>query len=80
MIEYTRQAGVLISALLDHYEEKDRPEAMISLLRSLREAWAKIEADPNAGLSSPRPYPAAVRPTLAITAVFYDAADIPGRL
>ena len=88
----------MVFALLDHYEEKERLGAMTSLLRSLRDAWAKIERDPGIGLAAPRPYPDIARPgrlwvksgsywiayrqrpAISITAVFYDAADIPGRV
>ena len=52
----------MVFALLDHYEEKERPGAMTSLLRSLRDAWAKIERDPGIGLAAPRPYPDIARP------------------
>jgi plasmid stabilization system protein ParE len=98
VISYTRRAAALISGLLDHYETKERPEAMQGLLRALHDAWAEIENNPAAGLPAPRPYPALARPgqfwvkagrywvgfrrqpALIITAVYYDAADIPGRL
>ncbi len=98
MIPYSRRAALHITALLDHYSELDRPEAMRNLLAAMREASAMIEEDPSAGLPAPRPYPALARPgrlwvkagrywigyrrrpSLGIVAVFYDAADIPGRI
>ncbi len=97
MIDYTRRAASHVAALLDDYDAKERPQAMRSLQRDLREAWAAIEAHPAEGLPAPRPYPHLVRkgvlwllsgsywvawrrsPRLTISAVFYDAADIPGR-
>ena len=56
MIDYTLRAVTHLTALLDFYEENERLEAMRGLQRAMREAWAKIEADPAGGLPTPRPY------------------------
>ncbi len=87
-----------IDDLCRHYEKLERIEAIRRLLDALAEAERKIEADPAAGLTAPRPYPHLGRsgaawvkagrdwigyttaPRLTIAAVFYDTADIPGRL
>lgn len=97
MIDDTLRAVAHLTSLLDFYEETERPDAMRGLQRAMREAWAKIEADPAGGLPAPRPYPHLARkgilwqhsrsdwvayrrsPRLAISAVFHDEADIPGR-
>jgi len=97
LIDYTRRAVEHLSALFDHYEAKERPEAMRNLMEAMRDAWAEIERDPQGGLAAPRPYPELARPgtlwrhsrsywvaycrapRLAITAIFYDESDIPGR-
>lgn len=98
MIGFTAKAERQINALRRHYERLERPEAIHNLIAAVQEAAGKIEADPEAGLPAPRPYPALARPRRAwvqagrywvlyrtttppvIVAVFYDAADIPGRL
>lgn len=61
MIDYTLKAVEHVTALLDFYEEKERPEAIRSLQRALREAWTEIEADPSDGFAAPRPYPQLAR-------------------
>jgi len=98
ILPYTTRAARDVVALISHYIEKERPEAVGVLFRSLSNASAAIRAGTAASLPAPRPYPAVTRPTwvwmkagsywvayrrrpsLAITAVFYDTADIPGRL
>ncbi len=57
MIDYTIRAAGHIAALLDDYDDKERPPVMRSLQRALREAWAAIEANPAEGLAAPRPSP-----------------------
>jgi len=98
ILPYTIRAASDVDALVEHYLDKGRPEAVRVLLRSLSTASAAIRAETAINYPAPRPYPAVVRPTwswvkadsywiayrrrptLAITAVFYDAADIPKRL
>ncbi|MDA8252325.1 MAG: hypothetical protein M0Z28_24600 [Rhodospirillales bacterium] len=62
MIAYTRKATRQVTTLRDHYEEKDRPEALANLAAALNEAERRIERNPGAGLPAPRPYPALARP------------------
>ena len=89
---------MIYAELRDHYERRGRIEASRNLLAALVEAEQTIENRPDAGLSSPRPYPGLSRPGRrwikagrywitysldqppVILGVFYDAADIPGRL
>jgi plasmid stabilization system protein ParE len=47
-----------VDGLLTHFEEIGRPEATRNLIRALRDAVARIERAPGAGLAAPRPYPA----------------------
>jgi len=50
-------------ALISHYIDKGRPEAVGVLFRALSNASAAIRAETAASLPAPRPYPAVVRPT-----------------
>jgi plasmid stabilization system protein ParE len=95
---YAAEARRQLAALRDHYEGRDRLEAILNLSDALKEAERRIEADPGAGLPAPRPYPSLARPGRVwtksgrywiaysvttppmILAVFYDQANIPGRL
>lgn len=97
MIPIAPRAKRDVAGLQRHYLQKNRPEAVDSLLAAVREAAARIERDPDAGIDAPRPYPHLRRqgwawvkarrywigyhrhPRLLIAAVFYDAANIPGR-
>ena len=47
-----------VDDLLAHFERINRPEATRNLIRALRQAAARIERAPDAGLPAPRPYPA----------------------
>lgn len=98
MIAYTPRAARQVEDLRQHYEDRERIEAIRALDAALDEAERKIEGDPAAGLAAPRPYPRLARPGRAwvkagrywvaysttqppvIVAVFYDVADIPGRV
>ncbi len=98
MIGYTPRALRQLKDLRDHYEKRDRIEAIRALDSALYQAERKIEANPAAGLPAPRPYPQVARrgrawvlvgrywvaystkPPPVIVAVFYDMANIPGRL
>lgn len=62
MIALSPEAEAQLDALIVHYEALDRLEASISLLDALERASARISADPDAGLPSPRPYPALAKP------------------
>jgi plasmid stabilization system protein ParE len=98
LIGFTARAVRQLRALRQHYEDRQRPEAIIRLMAAVAEASRKIEANPEAGLAAPRPYPQLARPGRAslkvgrywisytttrppvIAAVFYETADIPGRV
>jgi plasmid stabilization system protein ParE len=89
---------VPFASTTQHYEHRERPEAIIRLMAAVAEASRRIEANPEVGLPAPRPYPQLARPGRAwvkvgrywisytatqppvIAAVFYETADIPGRL
>jgi plasmid stabilization system protein ParE len=62
LIAYTPRALRQIRDLRDHYEDRDRIEAIRALDTALRAAERKIEANPAAGLAAPRPYPNVARP------------------
>lgn len=57
MIYETHHARNQIRALRAHYLQKERYDAYRNLITAIREARAKIAADPNGGLPHPRPYP-----------------------
>jgi plasmid stabilization system protein ParE len=98
LIGFTAQAARQFQQLRQHYEERERPEAIRGLIAALEDASRRIEANPAAGLAAPRPYPHLARPGRAwikagrywiayntahrpvIAAVFYETANIPGRL
>ena len=61
MIDYTPRALRQIKDLRDHYEQRERIEAIRALAAALYEAEEKIAADPSAGLPAPRPYPNVAR-------------------
>ena len=62
MIGYTTRAARQVAELRDHYERGQRPEAARNLDMALHDAERRIEGDPTAGLTAPRPYPALARP------------------
>jgi hypothetical protein len=62
LIGFTARAGRQLRALRQHYEDRDRPEAIGRLMAAVVEASRKIEANPEAGLAAPRPYPQLARP------------------
>jgi hypothetical protein len=98
LIAYAARAVRQIEELRQHYEDRERMEAILARAAALDEAERKIEGNPAAGLPAPRPYPHLARrgrawvkagryrvaytPTQppVITAVFYDTANIPGRV
>ena len=61
MIRQTRAAAAQVEALFEHYLARDRDEAARNLLRAVGEALDRIEAEPQAGLPHPRPYPGMAR-------------------
>jgi plasmid stabilization system protein ParE len=61
LIEYTPRAIRQIGALVRHYEDRHRPEAIRSLFVALDAAERRIESNPSAGLAAPRPYPQVAR-------------------
>ncbi len=65
MIEYAQEALDHIDALAEHYLALDRPGAVARLDAALRDAEARIERAPHAGLPTARPYPATARPGVA---------------
>jgi len=62
VIELSRRAAAQLDSLLAPFSEKKRPEAMRNLLSALREARDAIQANPDGGLTAPRPYPTLARP------------------
>jgi plasmid stabilization system protein ParE len=62
LIEYAPRARQQIAALLSHYEERGRDRASDALLSALVDAERRIESNPAAGLTAPRPYPGLARP------------------
>ena len=58
MIALSPEAEAQLDALIAHYEALGRLDASIKLLEALQRAMSRILADPDAGLPSPRPYPA----------------------
>lgn len=62
MIGYTAAARRQVSTLREYYKQEQRPEAARSLRTALRDAEARIERDPGAGLPAPRPYPMLAQP------------------
>jgi hypothetical protein len=59
--------------LREHYEDVGRPETTRNLVAAIESTWRQINTNPAGGLTAPRP-------SLAIVAVVYDAADIPRRV
>jgi plasmid stabilization system protein ParE len=57
LIALSARAERQLDALLDHYDDLGRTEAMRNLGVALAEASAWIAANPEAGLTHPRPYP-----------------------
>ena len=97
MIAFTPEARRQVRVLHDHYQERDRTEAVRGLRTSLGTAWEKIVGNRGGGLTAPRPYPHLARPgrlwikagrywiaydpiTPVIVGVFYETADISGRV
>jgi plasmid stabilization system protein ParE len=61
LIEYTPRAIRQIGTLVQHYEDRRRPEAIRALFAALDAAERRIESNPSAGLVAPRPYPQVAR-------------------
>jgi plasmid stabilization system protein ParE len=61
LIEYTPRAIRQIGTLVQHYEDRHRPEAIRALFVALDAAERRIETNPSAGLAAPRPYPQVAR-------------------
>ena len=59
---YAAEARRQILDLVDHYERKLRTGAIHVLSASLVNAERRIEANPEAGLAAPRPYPGLASP------------------
>jgi plasmid stabilization system protein ParE len=62
LIEYADEALAHVRALRRHYEDLDRDNAILSLMRALAEAEVRIARAPSAGLAAPRRYPQLARP------------------
>ena len=62
MITYTPRAIRQIGELRQHYEDRERIEAIRALSDALDEAERRIEQNPAAGLPAPRPYPGLAHP------------------
>jgi plasmid stabilization system protein ParE len=61
VIAYTPRATRQVKDLIQHYEDRGRPEAIRTFLAALDEAERKIAGNPAAGLAAPRPYPRLIR-------------------
>jgi plasmid stabilization system protein ParE len=57
VIALSPEAEAQLDGLMAHYERLERIEAARNLLRALQSASARIERQPEAGLTAPRPYP-----------------------
>jgi hypothetical protein len=98
LIAYTPEASRQVDDLIQHYEDRQRPEAIRALLTAMDEAEGRVERDPSVGLKAPRPYPqlrqmgrvwvkagrywfaySTTKPPV-IVGVFFETANIPGRL
>ena len=62
MIGFTARAALQVRELREYYEHSERPEAIRGLIVALDEASRKIEANPQAGFTAPRPYPQLAQP------------------
>lgn len=54
---YSAEAAAQVDELRRHYRANGRLEAVRKLAAALAQAEARIERDPGAGFSAPRPYP-----------------------
>jgi plasmid stabilization system protein ParE len=61
LIGYTPRAARQVDELRQHYEQRERIEALCALAAALEEAEQRIESNPAAGLTAPRPYPELAR-------------------
>jgi plasmid stabilization system protein ParE len=62
LIVFTPRAGQQVRELRQHYEERERPEAIRALAVALDTAWQNITSNPATGLAAPRPYPRPAQP------------------
>ncbi len=62
MIPLSARATLDVARLEEHYDQLNRPEAIRNLAYALAEASHKIENNPDAGLTAPRPYPSLAKP------------------
>jgi plasmid stabilization system protein ParE len=61
LIGLSARAARQVCTLRQHYEDRERPEAVQGLVAAMQEAIRKIGSNPAAGLAAPRPYPQVVR-------------------
>jgi plasmid stabilization system protein ParE len=62
LIVFTPEAAQQVRELRQHYEDRDRVEAVRGLVAALEAGWQRIVADPAIGLAAPRPYPQLAHP------------------
>ena len=62
MIGFTARAARQFQQLLQHYEDRERLEAIRWLIAAVEEGSRQIETDVHVGLPAPRPYPHLARP------------------
>jgi plasmid stabilization system protein ParE len=62
LIGFTARAAQQFQNLREHYEDRERPEAVRGLIAAMQEAERRIESNPAGGLAAPRPYPRLARP------------------
>lgn len=61
MIALSPEAEAQVDRLIAYYEDRQRRQAAVNLLRALERAKERIGAAPEAGLPAPRPYPSLAR-------------------
>ena len=62
MIGFSARAARQFKELRQHYEDRERPEAIRGLIAAMEAAARKIESTPSGGLAAPRPYSHLARP------------------
>jgi len=61
LIEYSPSARRHVLELRRHYVARERPEAILNLVRAIEDANRRISRSPSSGIPAPRPYPGLAR-------------------